>query len=268
MRRIGVEVLPGCGPAAVTKVPLVTSARHATTVAHESQPSRRSAIAASRPSRQSCTVPQVANVSTSIASRKWDMTRNGFRSKATVTAPSGTWSTVPAAATTSAVVTSSIPRRRRAISAIPTEASIARPEMTRFENSIRACDESAGSRLLESQVGQCGQPSPDDVSRTRPPVVTTSHRSPSEKAAAIRRLRAEIQLDRSPAAGTSREVATATSPPECSARRRRRPPSRTPPAPRARSRRCARPPGMSAPAPRRRSGERPPPWPRQPRRSA
>ena len=52
--------------------------------------------------RNMSTVAQVESETTAMASRKCDMTRYGFRSNATVIAPSGTCATVPAAASASA----------------------------------------------------------------------------------------------------------------------------------------------------------------------
>src|SRR6185437_8105707 len=76
--------------------------------------------------------------------------------------------------------------------AVATAASIAIPEMARFENSISAWDESWGTIPCAWQVGQCGHPSPDAVRRTRPPVVTTSQRMTSVATAARWKVRIEM----------------------------------------------------------------------------
>ena len=68
--------------------------------------------------------------------------------------------------------------------------------MARLENSISACAESCGTSALVVQVGQCGQPSPDAVRRTRPPVVTTSHRITSDATAVRWKVRRETARDR------------------------------------------------------------------------
>src|SRR5207237_323872 len=130
-------------------------------------------------------VTQLERATTAIASRKCDMTSHGFRSKATVIAPSGTCATVPAAA---AAATHATDRRRpevrKPIHAVTTAESIAIPEMTRFENSTTAWYPVLGTRLPAVQFGQCGQPRPEAVSRTRPPVTTTIHSRPSVTTAA------------------------------------------------------------------------------------
>src|SRR4029079_3689655 len=75
--------------------------------------------------------------------------------------------------------------------AVATEASIATPEITRLVNSITAWYDADGTSWFASQVGQCGQPSPDAVSRTRPPVVTTSQSSARGTSAAVWKPRAD-----------------------------------------------------------------------------
>ena len=79
----------------------------------------------------------MATATTAIASRKCDITSSGLRSKATVIAPSGTCATVPAAAAAAPHATARCsPGRRNAITAVITAATMAMPEITRFENSI------------------------------------------------------------------------------------------------------------------------------------
>src|SRR5437764_10123866 len=99
---MGVVVLPGCGPAAVTNAPDTISARYTTTAAHARTPRRPPTTERAAAGRKMATVAQVESETTAMASRKCDMTRYGFRSNATVTAPSGTCATVPAAASASA----------------------------------------------------------------------------------------------------------------------------------------------------------------------
>src|SRR4051795_4557001 len=142
MRSIGRSVAPACGPAAVTNAPVVTRTRHATTATVASWAGLVHTGPASgtpRPLATAWNVTQAATATTAIASRKWDMTSQGFRSKAPVTAPSGTCATVPAAAATAPHATlRRIPGVRNPIQAVATAASMAIPEITRFENSITA----------------------------------------------------------------------------------------------------------------------------------
>ena len=79
----------------------------------------------------------MATATTAIASRKCDITSSGLRSKATVIAPSGTCATVPAAAAAAPHATARCSAGvRNAITAVITAATMAKPEITRFENSI------------------------------------------------------------------------------------------------------------------------------------
>ena len=68
--------------------------------------------------------------------------------------------------------------------------------MARLENSISAWAESWGTSAFAEHVGQCGQPRPDAVRRTRPPVVTTSHRITSVATAVRWNVRSETGRDR------------------------------------------------------------------------
>ena len=108
--------------------------------------------------------------STEIASRKWLITKYGFRSVRTVIAPSGIWKSVP----TATPAHSQRPSRsasERDTHQVTIAATIPASAIARFENSITAwyC---AGGTGPPWQSGQSGQPRPEPLSRTKAPDAT------------------------------------------------------------------------------------------------
>ena len=119
-----------------------------------------------------------------IASRKWLITKYGFRSVSTVIAPSGIWKSVPIATARH----SHRPTRsasERDTHQVTIAARIPASAIARFENSITAwyC---AGGTGPPWQSGQSGQPRPEPLRRTKAPEATfryiASTRTPERRA--------------------------------------------------------------------------------------
>ena len=157
---------PECGPDAVENAPVTISPSPSTAVPIVQSESRPPAT---NPSWGSVARAQamLASPSTVIASRKWLITKYGFRSVSTVIAPSGIWKSVP----TATPAHSQRPRRsasERDTHQVTIAATIPQSAIARFENSITAwyC---AGGTGPPWQSGQSGQPRPEPLSRTKAP---------------------------------------------------------------------------------------------------
>ena len=101
------------------------------------------------------------------------MTSTGDRWKSTVRPPSTAWARKPRTSPSAGRVRSR--RRGRRSQAPSTVASTASPTIaltTRLLNSTIGCSENSGVSDPGSHAGQVEQPSPEEVSRTAPPVTT------------------------------------------------------------------------------------------------
>ena len=166
---------PACGPLPVTTVPSTSTTAVTPTTARTSQVSsrpRRSrrGPSAGRAARQaSVTVTAMIPMET----RKCAATVHGFSPVSTVIPPTTPWAGMPRKATMASVRSD----RRRCSSTAISVASATRPTTyasIRLPNSISPCSAYAAVGVNESSVhrGQVGQPSPESVSRTVPPVTT------------------------------------------------------------------------------------------------
>ena len=104
---------------------------------------------------------------------RWNDTIQGFRSVRTVMPPMIACAGIPSART-SAIVRSSRRPVCQAAKNVATAIATSTKVSSRLPNSIAECTSSApwGVKDLSVQRGQVGQPSPDPVRRTAPPVTT------------------------------------------------------------------------------------------------
>ncbi len=115
----------------------------------------------------------VARATRTAETRKCAATIQGLSSVSTVTPPSIAW-----AATPTKLHTASARRSRRGERKTATSSAIAMtprtPVSVRLPNSITPCTASSGvfTKLSSVQRGQVGQPRPEPVRRTAPPVTT------------------------------------------------------------------------------------------------
>ncbi|OLB81180.1 MAG: hypothetical protein AUI14_04320 [Actinobacteria bacterium 13_2_20CM_2_71_6] len=183
---------PACGPLPVTTVPAASTAA---VTPNSSQDSARSGApttgrtgpAGSRVTTQNRNAAAI----TAIDSRKWLATSHGFRWVRTVAPPSRICAGIPAKTSAAQVIRS---RRRETCATASTSPATARMPTTlvsvRLPNSIAPWYPSACvvTRDFSSHWGHDGQPRPEPVSRTAPPVITIPTLATSD-ARAVRRSR-------------------------------------------------------------------------------
>ena len=224
-RRSTASSAPGCGPDAVATAPVTTISAQPTTPTMATSRSQRGATGAPRPRACPHASPATttASATTTSASRKWDITASGCRSRITVRPPSGIWAIVPRKAASAVRRTQrGSPSTRRDASHVTSAARIPTTATTRFPNSTMAWKSFAGNGVSPHR-GQLSQPRPDPVSRTNAPDVTTSASAATEPRA-IRTNRAGETGPRRRAAVTeaSRRSRPRRGPPRGARARRRR----------------------------------------------
>ena len=169
---------PECGPVPVARVPATISSAVTAMVSRDRWSTGRPTVrtGSPSPSRVRCHIASAARIS-SIEVRKCTATTNGLRCDSTVMPPSTASTTMIQNWAQPSLVT---PRRqglpqRAAMIARPTRAQT-RSVSIRLVNSMIPWTPIAavGARSPPVQVGQVGQPRPEPVSRTAPPVTTIS----------------------------------------------------------------------------------------------
>ena len=171
---------PECGPAAVAKVPLTTSASPAATKTSASRRNSGGTTGGDRPSRS----PNASTVTTTAPARSANdrsrcvITTGQRRSVATARYPIGACASAPTK-TSNAIrrAQAGSPGARRAASHVTRVSVITTPPTSRFPNSTKAWMSFSGSGRPRSHPGQARQPSPESVSRTAAPLPTISQRS-------------------------------------------------------------------------------------------
>ena len=108
-----------------------------------------------------------------IESRKWAATVHGLSPVSTVTPPSTAWAGMPRKAATASGTSDRRPCRSTA-TRVASATSPTTKVSIRLPNSIAPCSAYSAVGVYDSsvQLGQVGQPSPEPVSRTTPPVTT------------------------------------------------------------------------------------------------
>ena len=115
------------------------------------------------------------------------MTASGWRSRITVTPPSGICASPPRNTPSAASLANlGSPRVLRDASHVTSANRIPTAATTRFPNSTNAWNPSSGYGV-SPQRGQFSQPRPEPVSRTNAPDVTTTSIAPSESDASLRK---------------------------------------------------------------------------------
>ena len=104
---------------------------------------------------------------------RWNETIHGFRSVSTVSPPTSAWAGMPSPSHSASTRRSRRPDCQ-AVTKVATAMAASTKVSVRFPNSMAEWKSSAPCGVNDSSVhrGQVGQPSPDAVRRTAPPVST------------------------------------------------------------------------------------------------